>query len=275
MGAAAAAAAAHPLMRPPVCMAPAAPACSSLCTLQACWSPAPLLPLPVPPPPRVPRRIGLALYAQFGAGKFPGCWWPVAFCVGGYSLLSLVLNAHAHWVEGDACLICKPRNVRARGRDVLLLPQRAARRRASAAATSSHAAAHVAALLRTSCCWHAPTLLRTCRGGCAQPADLGLRVCSSMARFDDKYTLTLCNRAPAKSKDYRCDTRVCLRGRLKGPKRAACVGGAHLVPLKAGLVGARLVPTGTHARERMLIGARPAPLQGSDQHRQRGQVLPR
>ena len=56
-------------------------------------------------------RIGLALYAQFGPGKFPANWWSVAFCVAAYSILTMVINTYSQRVEGDAYLICKPRKV--------------------------------------------------------------------------------------------------------------------------------------------------------------------
>jgi len=56
-------------------------------------------------------RIGLALFAQFGPGKFPSNWWSLAFCVGCYAVLSVVINLYAQRVEGDAFLICKPRKV--------------------------------------------------------------------------------------------------------------------------------------------------------------------
>lgn len=59
-----------------------------------------------------PHRIGFALYAQFGPGKFPANWWSVAFCVASYSILTMVINLYSQRVEGDAYLVCKPRPVR-------------------------------------------------------------------------------------------------------------------------------------------------------------------
>jgi len=56
-------------------------------------------------------RISCALYAQFGAGKFPQNWWPVFYCVVAYVVLTIVLNVYSYQMEGDSFLVCKPRRV--------------------------------------------------------------------------------------------------------------------------------------------------------------------
>lgn len=57
------------------------------------------------------HRIAVALYAQFGSGKFPACWWTVFACVASYALLTIALNVYTAHFEGEAFLVTKPRRV--------------------------------------------------------------------------------------------------------------------------------------------------------------------
>jgi hypothetical protein len=57
------------------------------------------------------RRIGLALYAQFGPGKFPDNWWTVLMCVIGYLVATTALNVYCYLCEKDNFLICLPPQV--------------------------------------------------------------------------------------------------------------------------------------------------------------------
>lgn len=50
-------------------------------------------------------RIAVALYSQFGPGKFPATWWPVFGCVVTYILLTLLLNWFCQVYEGEAFLV--------------------------------------------------------------------------------------------------------------------------------------------------------------------------
>ncbi len=56
-------------------------------------------------------RIAIALYAQFGLGKFPANWWPLFYCVAAYVVVSTSMNVYLHYFEVDSFLICKPRRV--------------------------------------------------------------------------------------------------------------------------------------------------------------------
>jgi Microsomal signal peptidase 25 kDa subunit (SPC25) len=53
--------------------------------------------------------ILVALYAQFGPGKFPKNWWAVFACVVSYVALTLFLNWFCQKYEGDAFLVTKVR----------------------------------------------------------------------------------------------------------------------------------------------------------------------
>ena len=53
--------------------------------------------------------IALALYAQFGPGKFPGTWWIVFSCVAGYCVLTSLLHLYSWRCEGDAFVLTKPK----------------------------------------------------------------------------------------------------------------------------------------------------------------------
>lgn len=52
--------------------------------------------------------IAIALYAQFGTGKFPRNWWPLAGCVAAYVLLTGLLNLYAHFTDRDVFFVSRP-----------------------------------------------------------------------------------------------------------------------------------------------------------------------
>ncbi len=58
-----------------------------------------------------PCRIAIALYAQFGLGKFPDTWWPVFGCVVVYCIITAFLQYYTHKYEGDAFMLTKPKKV--------------------------------------------------------------------------------------------------------------------------------------------------------------------
>ncbi|GAX84681.1 hypothetical protein CEUSTIGMA_g12102.t1 [Chlamydomonas eustigma] len=51
--------------------------------------------------------ICLALYAQFGPGKFPSTYWTVFACVVAYSVLTSLLYMYTWAVEGDSFVVLK------------------------------------------------------------------------------------------------------------------------------------------------------------------------
>ncbi|KAG1668421.1 hypothetical protein FOA52_015951 [Chlamydomonas sp. UWO 241] len=53
--------------------------------------------------------IAVAVYAQFGAGKFPGCWWIVFACVVVYCALSGGLQLYCHFFESDVYMMTHPK----------------------------------------------------------------------------------------------------------------------------------------------------------------------
>lgn len=61
------------------------------------------------------RRIGLALYAQFGPGKFPANWWTIFWCIVTYIVLALGMNYYSWRMERDAFLVTRPFRVGLRG----------------------------------------------------------------------------------------------------------------------------------------------------------------
>ncbi len=54
-------------------------------------------------------RILIALYAQFGPGKFPDTFSTVVGCVIAYSLVTFVLYYYVTRYEGDSFLITRPK----------------------------------------------------------------------------------------------------------------------------------------------------------------------
>jgi len=169
-------------------------------------------------------RIGFALYAQFGPGKFPANWWSVAFCVVCYSALTMAINNYSQRVEGDAYLVCKPRKVGHLG--MMNASDSAAVSEFKAFSPLAHYletfTAPVVDSLDMSRAWHknynGPDLLAPFLSTswhiiycpamyvCLQPGDSGLRLSSRMAKYDDKYTLVISSNAPKKSGSYRWDT---------------------------------------------------------------------
>jgi signal peptidase complex subunit 2 len=56
--------------------------------------------------------VGLALYAQFGPGKFPANYSSTLYCVVGYCVVSVVLSIFSYFKEGDSFMITHPKPVR-------------------------------------------------------------------------------------------------------------------------------------------------------------------
>lgn len=57
--------------------------------------------------------IAVALYSQFGPGKFPDTWWTILACVVVYVILTVTLHLFSWRHEGEAFLLTKPKAVRA------------------------------------------------------------------------------------------------------------------------------------------------------------------
>ena len=72
--------------------------------------------------PHPTRSIGIALFSQFGPGKFPDTWWTTLGCVVVYSLITGILHVYSWRHEGDAFLLTTPRKVtRGKGLGVVRL----------------------------------------------------------------------------------------------------------------------------------------------------------
>ena len=74
------------------------------------------------------HRVALALYAQFGPGKFPANWWMVLYCVVAYTIISVFLHFYSLKFEGDAFALCLPRRVSPASADSAPGPGRSMRR---------------------------------------------------------------------------------------------------------------------------------------------------